>query len=601
MRNNTPIELMETDSSRTSERRMAKVDFSTSVHLIENTMCLAKTIVSDARDFKRWLYLLQQLKFPQSYRPVKPLSHDVNRSIIYDCVRGQWYERIIIGERGRPKPTQYTKKLPTTLLPPKVNINLFYRGFGEKIGLLFDISKCKVNASYIFSANAYSDHKPWLYRESILPDFINFKNRPPRAIALETLEHQLNNSSEVLAHNEILARLSKESLIGVFYVDNTLESRAAALALKAVTQDMLKIDLPILNIASGTISQYSASSQLDDLKVAFDLHANSSARQYAQVALDYGDLGLGLVSHSRYAMQVATFPKIAIPPNEILKLIASYLDQSDWFRMATWCRTPELELLIHHTLPPFLYRMIKNVIVVSRLTLPAHSVNSTLLSNDKAFGYAAICTVNRQSVYNLLEAFHGDPEGYRRNLDIRCVIHGESHTLTREKHNEYNETYLVHNIKQYNKLSVITLNYLTFASLINPQVADIIYAFDPSLQLSAMKQLRQIVQVFPSVPDSNCRAVLALCPQRKCDEFPCPETFAFRALFKETSFNLAQAESALDFVIGLPEQFRSNQMAIDVKASASTQTRGPSLFPSKQNVADATCDAKLEHNPSLQP
>lgn len=257
--------------------------------IIRNSQALVKTVRSSCIDFHCWDHLLDQLADPVSARPVKPINEDeIDRGRIFDPLIKTWSSRNLDRKvRGAKKQTTYTKKMSASFLPPHGNMQLFEHGIGEDVALIFDSTKCELKDKYIFLEGINSNTKPWLKRKEL-----SETQQPAHAIKpipLEQLKISYPKLKEIKPFNEILARFSQESLIGILAVQNSLLHRIVALAMHDYIYKKLNLDLPIFFIRDnpfGTdIERYTQSGQADDIRAAQYFNEREPVNQYFKMLL----------------------------------------------------------------------------------------------------------------------------------------------------------------------------------------------------------------------------------------------------------------------------------------------------------------------------
>lgn len=262
------------------------------IDLIKSERALVKIISSPIEDDVHWKFLLNQLKNTMENRPIKQLSKNVERGIIYDPRNGKWRRRPASwfkdhDVRGHKICWGYTKKTATTLLPRDGKMYLFPASYG--IGILFDINECwlgeskaglpagvkdsyleiqRFNGKYIFYNNEVTDGAWWLFRGSYSTDL-------PRAVTLDELR-QYNETArkkgKVLHHNEILSKLGHGSFSvkALFAPVEDITTRLNVQRIQLLVQLELSLSKLHLLVVTPTKSSriYSELEQIKDIFLA---------------------------------------------------------------------------------------------------------------------------------------------------------------------------------------------------------------------------------------------------------------------------------------------------------------------------------------------
>lgn len=259
--------------------------------VITNHNALIKSVRTEAEDFSRWEYLLKQIQYPGTFRPVKSVYSeysDIERNYIYNPRSDQYEKRELKSNvRGAAKYTIYTKKLSTSLLSPFANTTVFRHDTGENVGLVLNLNDCFIDPNYVYNQNINSDTKPWLKHGWCSSNGIDYKQLFKKAHStIENLRadaHQAVQNKKQLGHNEILARLTKNAVIGVFCAEDNLIHRLGALAVKSRVFNSLNKDVPIFIIRENyVITEYESAHQREDLEQALQLPKSHPARAYAE-------------------------------------------------------------------------------------------------------------------------------------------------------------------------------------------------------------------------------------------------------------------------------------------------------------------------------
>lgn len=236
----------------------------------------ALSVIRSGNALARGWVGLKKLKTPGSYRP--PIVFDeskVDRTRVFNPLKGHWESRGLRGERGRNKKTEFTKKTRTTLLPSDGKIDLSDYGISND-GLLFDSDQCDLrDGEYIFNKNVSDNF--WL-KKKWRPERLHFNMT--RSTPLEELKKKLANNvpnGETSKANTIFARLKKTALLGVFTNSNTAADRFYAFVNQQTIKNRLQLDLPIFTITpnDGVLIYNERQIKADVLKLLNMPHSDS--------------------------------------------------------------------------------------------------------------------------------------------------------------------------------------------------------------------------------------------------------------------------------------------------------------------------------------
>jgi hypothetical protein len=262
--------------------------------LINKHQALIKVIQSNLHDDTHWEFLLKQLADPEHVRPIKTIARTVNRQKIYNAQKRAWERRQITGQRGRNKKTVYTKKTATSLLPKNGRMN-FFNLDGTTVGLLFDVNECRLDPKYIFNINAATSSAWWLSGSAF-----------PQTTTLDEIRKFQDNHLQPY-WNEILSRLSKESVMAIFTKQDFVTDRLNALHKKFLVKKHLGIDLPVLVITPETGHRiYNNAEQISDIATFLLCKTNTTAYQFA------------------------TKVKAMLSPTELMDLVYHYINHNNF-------------------------------------------------------------------------------------------------------------------------------------------------------------------------------------------------------------------------------------------------------------------------------
>ena len=265
-----------------SRQRSRKVTAAEAIEIVSNQHALIKNIkttnpaaepmFSDSKN--GWGFLIRQLQYPETVRPVITLKKNAHRAMYFDPRIEKEITRTIDPVRGEFKPgTIFTKKTATSLLPPNGTMKLFSQQHG--VAILFDINRCRIADKYVFDKNVGTDFRWWLG---------DTKHERHPATPINDIRNQhrkiIQESSDTPAWNEILARLSADSIIGVGipisarFENEQMTISALLQRLNAqyrclILQYELNVEVPIFFISeTKDIQEYSPERQSVDLDVA---------------------------------------------------------------------------------------------------------------------------------------------------------------------------------------------------------------------------------------------------------------------------------------------------------------------------------------------
>lgn len=237
-----------------------------------------------------WNKFIPQLQDPRHQRPNRPIPDHTDRSVRYHPRKGVWEKRAITHDRGEPQITMFTKKICTTLLPTDGQTKLFSPENAPMVGLLFNASLCDLkDERYIFSENAYTNQKWWLRNTKIDID----KQRTYKGMSFSDLQKHLvdQRSKDIVPnHNEVLAGVSQDALIGVFATCDDAKTRLIALSKRDRLEKELGIHLPIFVITTHQpVREYTKEEQkLDLMSVSNKLYdADSLMDTTVTIGYDY--------------------------------------------------------------------------------------------------------------------------------------------------------------------------------------------------------------------------------------------------------------------------------------------------------------------------
>lgn len=276
---------------QSNRNSLEEVSLETALKVIKENHGAIKTVPSPLSMNAAWLKILPQLADPKHNRPVKKIDeNEIDRSRAYHPKLNIWETKIIKDKRGSPKETIFTKKTDVTLIPTDGKIHLFtpiLPKYQDTVAMLFDLRQCDLkNEKYIFPTNANNNKKWWLKRKKLSED----KHEIMQGISLKQLKNTLAKARKnniILKHNDILAGLSKASLVGIVATKNELFARLNALTKQNLVKKKLKKQVPLLIITpkDGVII-YTKQQQLRDLQNVLRGNKNDPLRKMIENEVD---------------------------------------------------------------------------------------------------------------------------------------------------------------------------------------------------------------------------------------------------------------------------------------------------------------------------
>ncbi len=247
-----------------------------------------------------------------------------------------------LGKR-RPK-TGYdkTKKQSATFLSKHLNTGVFMQG----VGLLFDENECDIRA--MFKTNALTVQRGWVGSLSTVQSYK--ANMASQLMTDRTaFRNYVDSGAGGASHNEVLAKLSIKSILGVFIVGDTQFNRSEARKRQQDLKKHFHIDYPIFIYDNNarTIRIYTQQEQVDDVagynKIARENQTITTSITPACNAIRAGDLKLlkqlfqkqpSLIKKSPWIFQAIDSKKPDIL-NYLLTLPSINLEQKNTLRQET--------------------------------------------------------------------------------------------------------------------------------------------------------------------------------------------------------------------------------------------------------------------------
>jgi ankyrin repeat protein len=263
----------ETPFKNFSEKYMHKKNPHDPIQEIRNQNVLVKMIESQPGDDQHWHFLLNQLADPQNVRPARRLNKNQDDSLTWNAATSRWTYRKPSTKRDAPQNARYTKKTPTTLVPPDGKMRYFDQDSLESVGIGFVITKnlerklVNIKDKFIFSTNIRSKDSPWIYDKT---KYNNTKASPKlKSTTLDAIrEYHRNCIKEniIPEWNEIIASPSAEAVAFLQVSKDRLFCRINMLSKQLLVQKKLGIKLPLLIMGGDTeIKEYTLIKQLEDI------------------------------------------------------------------------------------------------------------------------------------------------------------------------------------------------------------------------------------------------------------------------------------------------------------------------------------------------
>ncbi len=221
--------------------------------LVQNNQTLVKLIY--------WWDCYMQQTSEYNIRPALRLGKNTHATHKLDLKTNQ----IIPYQLKRRQKTNYThtKKQSTTALSKHLHTSLFRDG----VGLMFDESKCDVRA--MFRQNAVTVCREWVGSEWSVKFY-----KWNQSKNLMTDRHSFRRSVDEqswfnMINNEVLAKLSREAILGVFISGASTWTKAEAIRRQQELKTKFNIDCPIFIYSSfyRSLRVYSLREQQEDMGV----------------------------------------------------------------------------------------------------------------------------------------------------------------------------------------------------------------------------------------------------------------------------------------------------------------------------------------------
>ena len=478
----------------------------TARQIIKNLNGLAKTICSPLDDNQSWDLFFENLKKNSA----------------------------AISDEKKSEPIDDDKLTATTLLPSNGKIKLFKPRLPEwqvMVGVLFDMDACERPEQYVFSTNAAS--KDWFnVPGKKIPDNV-LKTR----VSLEELQTILRKSEErgvILENNELLVKVSPESLSAVFATKDELFDRLNALDKQILIKQELGLNLPILIITpEAGVSVYTKDRQKRDIQEAL-LHPETPVYQLVnnKIASQFLIEEKTSTPSERLQAKVSTdddSPHIGLC-DDAMSVVAEYLSLSD---LDTMCDIVCLDDQIEKELA-----IISTIAIERRTEQTSKEIkdrieqvdekelftclnNETIEPEQLPFIYAALFHLKQQDPRKLNNLFHSlMREGFLNNKEvILCCL---QYLSNKPKHRNKPEPYLVfqHDMREnycggsyeeeYLKkwtplINCVLLNDSEINQLIIEKFKDSI-----SLIIEGLDKIEKILSRFEDVTNDQDNPLLAL-------------------------------------------------------------------------------------------
>lgn len=276
-----------------------RITYDNALQCIQSNNAYIRSIASLYGEDKNWDFLLRQLADPNNVRPIATLDSMVDRTRVYNPLIKRWSSRQLSGPRGRAKTTPYIKKCSFTAVRPDGRASSFdpawgtlYNGekkYNSYTGILVDGRKCRLDDRYVFMANAATNHRWWLHKNSS-------KDMLQSSVGLAAMRSNLEQDQRDSIQptlNEVLVRAQKGALRGIWAPKSDLVTRLNLQYRRKLIKDSLGVELPLLLISKDkNVTEYIKQCQaLDIISASQDnglaYHFYSDMGATVQEAIEY--------------------------------------------------------------------------------------------------------------------------------------------------------------------------------------------------------------------------------------------------------------------------------------------------------------------------
>ncbi|MEC8064137.1 MAG: hypothetical protein VXZ73_01985, partial [Pseudomonadota bacterium] len=245
------------------------------------------------------IFNLSQMLYPRVIRPFKEHGKRTQEYCRIELRNGQLRQDMPAVNRGASKDTLFTKKTSVTLSTTNAaRMPVFHQHYQNSIILGFDFNKLKLKRDalgverYVWERNATSNARSWYVKktntilsEKSIP--LNTLTCTTLSITLDQLRYKLHNYWVWASHNEILACLQKDAVVGVLYrPEKTTLWRAMCAKLEILHG--LGIDVPVAKI--DPTSDITGLTIMSDKQILTDIQAQLTITQPPAVYLEWATL-----------------------------------------------------------------------------------------------------------------------------------------------------------------------------------------------------------------------------------------------------------------------------------------------------------------------
>ncbi len=527
-----------------------------------------------------WNNFLRQIE-DYNIRPALRIPKDPHATHKLDLRTGEIVNYHINRPRPTPKIYTHTKKQSATLLSKNLNTAIFFTT--PTIGLLFDESKCDIRARCTLSSSTYS--RWWVGSREHL------ENRRNSGLT-STLNKKFYTETEHLAfrehidgnnwNNEVLAKFSRESILGIFFVENDpvnsesnrllrqeAKKRRDELMQIIYATDQKTIDFPIFiyNPTKCTIRLYTKQEQTRDTEGYYILAVdNIECEQLAQRilnAIKENDINTFMDLFSAESRNKKIFPQkswiteaIEANQNEMLRYLLTL----------NWLNKNERDPIFNET----------HLIHAIRLGARREETVRILLNS--------YLDINAQDKSGHTALMHTIIQDNERLFECLLTYHPDVDLLDNE-----NETALTLALKNFDYIKVARL--LAYTKSENDKKIAILFAIE-QCHLDMVQYLISHCEIDVNIFCNNGETPL-MAAVRIAD------TDLLKILLKRNpNFNLRDANGNDVFDIAT----QMNQQAIltllntaKIKTSTNSPLQSLSLFPINHNDKDASSEEEEEY------
>lgn len=307
------------------------------IQVIKAGKAFVKTVCSPVGYDEPWHKLLKKIADPNNDRGPKKLDPKIDRNWVFNPKEGKWQQRDFTNKpRGAFKDTRFTKKTSVSLLPTDGVMQLFQSAnanYRAGLALILNSEECDLkNEKYIFPQDINAHTKWWQKKQTLAKE----KHVVHRSISLSELKADIAHKRShgvIPKHNDLLVGLSKEAVLGILVVNNTLEDRLNAMSKKELVRRYLQYDVPVfIHQTTGPVA-YSLEQQLEDIRAGEKAPKQTAANILVTQAISgkYKEF----LQHSTTNLNIVDAAvMIEDLPFEISNKIFNHLDASDLTKLS---------------------------------------------------------------------------------------------------------------------------------------------------------------------------------------------------------------------------------------------------------------------------